>query len=123
MRLFARGLSAAALVLAPLAVAGTPAVAAIPVPTPETTLAPLRTHENAIAGQYIVTLDKTLDPASTAQKIGVKPFFTYSRALRGFAITLSEAQVDTVRAMPGVESVEQNAPVTASAPTHTTGAG
>lgn len=121
MRLFARGLSAAALVLAPLAVAGTPAVAAIPLPTPEATLAPLRTHDNAIAGQYIVTLDKTLDPASTAQKIGVTPFFTYSSALRGFALTLTTPQLDAVRRMPGVTSVEQNASVSAFGLAHTTG--
>ncbi|MFI0895116.1 S8 family peptidase [Streptomyces sp. NPDC020983] len=121
MRLFARGLSAAALVLAPLAATGTPAAAAIPVPTPEATLAPLRTHENAIAGQYIVTLDKALDPASTAQKIGVTPFFTYSSALHGFAITLTTPQLDALRAMPGVTSVEQNAPVSAFGLAHTTG--
>lgn len=113
MRLFARGLSAAALVLAPLAVAGTPAVAAIPVPTPQTALAPLHTHDDAIAGQYIVTLDKSLDPSSTAQKIGVAPFFTYSSALRGFAISLTSSQLDAVRKMPGVQSVEENASVTA----------
>jgi subtilisin family serine protease len=113
MRLFARGLSAAALVLAPLAVAGTPAVAAIPIPTPQATLAPLHTHDNAIAGQYIVTLDKTLDPAATAQKIGVTPFFTYGSALRGFAISLTSSQLDSVRRMPGVQSVEENASVTA----------
>ncbi|MGW5354569.1 S8 family peptidase [Streptomyces sp. NPDC004031] len=120
MRLFARGLSAAALVLAPLVMAGTPAVAAIPLPTPEAPLAPLRTHDNAIAGQYIVTLDRTLDPASTAQKIGVVPFFTYSSALRGFAITLTATQLDAVRRMPGVTSVEQNASVTAFGLAHTT---
>lgn len=113
MRLFARGLSAAALVLAPLTVAGTPAVAAIPLPTPATALAPLRTHDDAVAGQYIVTVQKTLDPSSIAQSIGLKPFFTYSRALRGFAITLDPAQLDTVRRTPGVEAVEENASVTA----------
>ncbi|WP_333770395.1 S8 family peptidase [Streptomyces sp. IBSBF 2435] len=113
MRLFARGLSAAALVLAPLTVAGTPAVAAIPLPAPATALAPLRTHDDAVAGQYIVTVQKTLDPSSVAQNIGLKPFFTYSRALRGFAITLDPAQLDTVRRTPGVEAVEENASVTA----------
>lgn len=113
MRLFARGLCAAALVLAPLAASGTPAVAVVPLPTPQTTLAPLHTHGDAIAGQYIVTLDKSLDPASTAQQIGVAPFFTYDSALRGFAISLTASQLDAVRKMPGVESVEQNAPVTA----------
>ncbi|MFG1805220.1 S8 family peptidase [Streptomyces sp. NPDC049040] len=122
MRLFARGLSAAALVLAPLTVAGTPAVAAIPVPTPATTLAPLHTHAHAVAGQYIVTVQKTLDPSSMAQKTGVKPFFTYSSALRGFAVTLDAAQLDSIRRLRGVESVEENSAVTAFDLAHTTDA-
>ncbi|SHL30244.1 S8 family peptidase [Actinacidiphila paucisporea] len=121
MRFLARGLSAAALVLAPLTVAGTTAVAAIPVPTPAATLAPLRVHDNAIAGQYIVTVQRALDPSAMAQKTGVKPFFTYSSALRGFAITLNSAQLDSVRRMPGVESVEENATVTAYDLAGTTG--
>lgn len=112
MRLFARGLSAA-LVLAPLTAVGTPAVAAIPLPTPATVLAPLRTHDDAVAGQYIVTVQKALDPSSIAQKTGLKPFFTYSSALRGFAVTLDAAQLDSVRRVPGVEAVEENASVTA----------
>ncbi|WP_327290093.1 S8 family peptidase [Streptomyces sp. NBC_01198] len=121
MRLFARGLSAAALVLAPLAAAGTPAVAAIPVPTPAATLAPLRMHDDAVAGQYIVTVQKGLDPSAMAQKTGLKPFFTYNNALRGFAITMNATQLDAVRRMPGVEAVEENAPVTAYDLAGTTG--
>ncbi|CAG7650512.1 S8 family peptidase [Actinacidiphila bryophytorum] len=113
MRLFARGLTAAALVLAPLTAVGTPAVAAIPLPTPAATLAPLRTHADAVAGQYIVTVQKALDPSAMAQKTGVKPFFTYSSALRGFAVTLNSTQLDAVRRMPGVEAVEENATVSA----------
>ncbi|CAG6395110.1 S8 family peptidase [Streptomyces cocklensis] len=120
MRLFARGLSAAAMVLAPLTVAATPAVAAIPLPTPAATLAPLRTHDDALAGQYIVTVQKAFDPSAMAQKSGVKPFFTYSSALRGFAVSLNSRQLDAVRRMSGVEAVEENATVTAYDLAHTT---
>ncbi|WUH92432.1 S8 family peptidase [Streptomyces sp. NBC_00433] len=122
MRFLARGLSAAALVLAPLTAAGTPAVAAIPLPTPAAALAPLRVHDDAIAGQYIVTVQKALDPSAMAQKTGLKPFFTYSSALRGFAITLNSTQLDAVRRMPGVEGVEENATVSAYDLAGTTGA-
>jgi subtilisin family serine protease len=113
MRLLARGLTAAALVIAPLAAVGTPAATATPLPIARTALAPLRTHDNAIAGQYIVTLDTSLDPVLAAQQVGVTPLFTYRTALHGFAIDLTAAQLDLVRRMPGVEEVEQNATVSA----------
>jgi subtilisin family serine protease len=108
------------LVLAPLTVAATPAVAAIPLPTPAATLAPLRTHDDAVAGQYIVTVQKAFEPSAMAQKSGVKPFFTYSSALRGFAVSLNSRQLDAVRRMSGVEAVEENATVTAYDLAHTT---
>jgi subtilisin family serine protease len=113
MRLFARGLSAAALALAPLTAVTTPAAAAIPVPTPAATPAPLQVHDNAVTGQYIVRVQKAMDPSSMVKKMGVKPLFTYNHVMSGFAVSLTATQLDTVRRTPGVESVEENASATA----------
>ncbi|MFD4872370.1 hypothetical protein ACFWOB_03240 [Streptomyces sp. NPDC058420] len=37
-------------------------------------------------GRYIVTLDKLVAPVKTAQRLGLKPTFRYSKALNGFAV-------------------------------------
>ncbi|HEY5832360.1 S8 family peptidase [Streptomyces sp.] len=109
MRLLARGLSAAALLLVPLAVAPSVASADPVQPTP----APLIRSDRAVTGQYIVTLRKNYDAAETVKTVGVKPLFTYGSVMRGFAAVLSSSQLDLVRRTPGVESVEENATATA----------
>ncbi|MBW5481228.1 S8 family peptidase [Streptomyces bambusae] len=108
MRLLARLATATLLATAPLA-AGT-ASAAGPEPTP----VPLHTSANAVPGQYIVTLDKGVDAAKTAAKLGLKPTFVYNSAIRGFAGPLTKSQLDLVRVSPGVKAVEEDARVQAT---------
>jgi subtilisin family serine protease len=115
MRLLARGLSAAALLLVPFAAAPSGA-AAVAAPATEPTpsiLAPLVHADRAVTGQYIVTLRKNMDPAETVKTAGVKPLYTYGNVLRGFAAVLTATQLDAVRRTPGVESVEENGTATA----------
>ncbi|WP_371499766.1 S8 family peptidase [Kitasatospora sp. NBC_00374] len=123
MRPSTRHASAAALLLlAPLAAA--PAASAVGAPAPHrATPAPLHRSAQAIPGQYIVTLTKGLDAGATAQQAvpGLKPLFTYTSVLNGFAAQLTPAQLEAVRKLPGVEAVEEDGvasgtPVTASAP-------
>ena len=86
-----------------------PETGAAPDPTP----APLVTAANAVPGKYIVTLDESADAAAAAKKLGLEPTFVYEKALNGFAVPLSEAQLDLVRKTPGVASVEEDAVVLA----------
>ncbi len=105
MRLLAR-LAAAALLTVPPVAAGT-ASAAAPEPTP----APLKTAANPVPGQYIVTLEKGVDAAEAAQKLGLKPSFVYTSAINGFAVPMTPLQLTIVRNSPGVKSVEEDAKV------------
>ncbi|MFD7097332.1 S8 family peptidase [Streptomyces xanthophaeus] len=105
MRLLARVAAAALLTVTPIA-AGS-ASAAAPEPTP----APLKTSANAVPGQYIVTLEKGVDAAKAAQKLGLKPTFLYSSALNGFAVPLTPLQLTIVRNALGVKAVEEDAKV------------
>ncbi|MGW3327061.1 S8 family peptidase [Streptomyces virginiae] len=107
MRLLARLATAVLLTVTPVA-AGSAATAA-----PEPTPVPLLTSKNAIPGQYVLTLDRTTSPARVAAALGVKPKFTYTSALHGFAATLTAEQLRTARVMAGVKSVEEDANVTA----------
>ncbi|GHI88266.1 S8 family peptidase [Streptomyces xanthophaeus] len=102
---------AAVSLLALTSVAAGSASAAAPEPTP----APLKTAANAVPGQYIVTLDKGVDAAKTAQKLGLKPKFLYSSALNGFAVPLTPLQLTIVRNSLGVKSVEEDAKVQSAA--------
>jgi subtilisin family serine protease len=104
MRLLARGLSAAALLLAPLVLVPTAASAGTTAPTP----APLLRSGRAVAGQYIVTLRKNYDAAETVKAAGVQARYTYGHVMHGFAASLTSTQLDRVRRTPGVESVEEN---------------
>ncbi|MGW1926768.1 S8 family peptidase, partial [Streptomyces massasporeus] len=52
---------------------------------PEPTPAPLVTAANAVPGQYIVTLDETMDAAKATEKLGLRPTFVYDKAINGFA--------------------------------------
>ncbi|MFD0378458.1 S8 family peptidase [Streptomyces sp. NPDC127112] len=116
MRTLAR-LAAAALLTATPVTAGT-ASAAGPEPTP----APLHTAVNAVPGQYIVTLQKGVDAAKTAQKLGLKPNFVYTSAMNGFAVPLTPLQLTIVRNSLGVKAVEEDARVQ-SVPTPSSQAG
>ncbi|MDA5280020.1 protease inhibitor I9 family protein [Streptomyces sp. Isolate_45] len=95
---------------APLA-AASPSASAAPEPTP----APLVRTANPVPGQYIVTLDRLVDPAKTAQKLGLKPTFLYSKALNGFAVPLTDLQLTIVRHSLGVKAVEEDAKVSSPA--------
>lgn len=108
MRLLARGLSAAALLLAPLA--ALPSAAAQPNPAPS---APLLRSGRAVPNQYIVTLGTSVQTASITKKVGVRPMFSYGKVLRGFAATLTPSQVSMLRRTPGVAAVEENGRVDA----------
>ncbi|MDX2394037.1 S8 family peptidase [Streptomyces sp. DK15] len=107
MRMLVRLTTAALLTITP-ALTGT-ASAAAPEPDP----APLFVSANAVPGKYIVTLDKVADTAKITSTLGVKPTFTYSKALNGFAAPLTDFQLRMVRLMPGVKSVETDAKVNA----------
>ncbi|MFJ3198750.1 S8 family peptidase [Streptomyces sp. NPDC086989] len=116
MRLLAR-LAATALLTVPAVAAGTAAA-----DTPEPTPVPLHTAENAVPGQYIVTLEKGQDAAKVAQELGLKPTFVYSKAMTGFAVPLTPLQLQIVRVSPGVKSVEEDAKVqSVPTPTRTPG--
>ncbi|MEV6953164.1 S8 family peptidase [Streptomyces sp. NPDC051183] len=105
MRLLARLATAALLTVTPVA-AGS-ASAAAPEPTP----APLYTSANAVPGKYIVTLEKGVDAAKAAQKLGLSPSFVYGSALNGFAAPMTPLQLTIVRNSLGVKSVEEDAKV------------
>ncbi|MEE1751549.1 S8 family peptidase [Streptomyces sp. SP18CS02] len=114
MRWSARCASAVMLMLFPLAAA--PPTAAEPSPrTPRSALAPLHTKAAPISDQYIVTLKPTsMSAVQVTQRLGVEPLFSYDSALRGFAARLSASQLATVRTLPEVAAVEQDAVVTAT---------
>ncbi|MGW6558971.1 S8 family serine peptidase [Streptomyces hydrogenans] len=69
--------------------------------------------EGAVPGSYIVTLDESA-PAETAKgravpgKFGATIKRTYTSAVNGYAIELSEAQARKLAADPAVKSVVQN---------------
>ncbi|MFJ3516631.1 MULTISPECIES: S8 family peptidase [unclassified Streptomyces] len=109
MRLLARLATAVLLTVTPVAAASASAFAAAPEPTP----APLLTSSNAIPESYIVTLDRTASPARVSAAIGVKAKFTYRTTLNGFAAKLTEKQLQVARQTAGVQSVAQDALVTA----------
>ncbi|MGW0859477.1 S8 family peptidase [Streptomyces sp. NPDC002690] len=93
-----------------LALAGPLATSAASAPTPPAPEpAPLIRAGDPIPGRYVVTLDPLVDAAKTARKLGLAPTFTYSKALNGFAVPLTPAQLTTLRNTPGVTSVEEDA--------------
>ncbi|MFD7081003.1 S8 family peptidase [Streptomyces sp. NPDC002181] len=116
MRLLAR-LAAATLLTVPPIAAGTAAA-----DTPEPTPVPLHTAANAVPGKYIVTLEKGVDAAKAATKLGLKPTFVYTKAMNGFAVPLTPLQLQIVRVSLGVKSVEEDAAVqSVPQPTRTPG--
>ncbi|WKX70168.1 S8 family peptidase [Streptomyces sp. XD-27] len=65
--------------------------------------------KGAIPGQYIVSLASGVSPSAMADRVGIRPMFTYTRVHHGFAAKLTTAQVDMLRNQPGVSAVEQDA--------------
>ncbi|MFD4247019.1 S8 family serine peptidase [Streptomyces sp. NPDC058525] len=108
MRLLAARVTAAAVIALTPVAAGT-ATAAAPEPTP----APLLTTANAIPNDYVVSLNRGVDPVRFVQEAGVKAKFTYTAAFNGFAATLTEQQLRTIRHTYGVRGVAQDGTVTA----------
>ncbi|GAA2504116.1 S8 family peptidase [Streptomyces gobitricini] len=109
MRLFARRTCVALLLLLPLA--ATPSTATA---DDDDRPAPLRTTAAPVPDQYIVTLKPgTTSAVRIAQQLGVTPLHEYSSVLRGFTARLSASQLATVRGLPDVAAVEQDAVVTA----------
>lgn len=104
MRLFAPLAAAALLTVTPVA-AG--AASAAPEPTP----VPLKTAADPVPGRYIVTLEKGVDAAGAAKRLGLKPAFLYTSALNGFAVPLTPLQLTIVRNSLGVKAVEEDAKV------------
>ncbi|MFE9043618.1 S8 family peptidase [Streptomyces sp. NPDC012421] len=76
---------------------------------PDPVPAPLETAANAVPGEYIVTLGRTMNATKAAEKLKLKPTFVYEKAINGFAVPLTAAQLDIVRKTPGVMSVEEDA--------------
>ncbi|WP_431944489.1 S8 family peptidase [Actinacidiphila sp. bgisy167] len=90
---------------------------------PEPPAAPLRmAAQGGITGQYLVTLRPGTDPDSVLRSVEARPMFTYRSVLVGFAARLSDEQVSRLRAVPGVEALEQDARVAAPKPAAQTAA-
>ncbi|MFD9569015.1 S8 family peptidase [Streptomyces sp. NPDC059982] len=105
----------AATVTAALALAAPLATASPSTAAPEPNPAPLIRSGNPVAGKYIVTLDKLVDPAKAAEKLGVKPTFLYTKALNGFAVPLTPLQLTLVRNSLGVKAVEEDSKLSSPA--------
>ncbi|MFF0424756.1 S8 family peptidase [Streptomyces sp. NPDC004520] len=101
------GLALASAALTALAVTAPTASGAAAGPEPPP--APLVTAAHAVPGNYIVTLDRTVDAAGTAERLGLRPTFVYEKAINGFAAPLTDLQLELVRRTPGVTSVEEDA--------------
>ncbi|MFF2227957.1 S8 family peptidase [Streptomyces globisporus] len=111
MRLPARWATAALLLIAPMI--------AIPAPAsadsgPGGVVVEQSTR--AVPGQYIVTLEPELSPDTVLRELGLDPLFRYGNVLHGFAATLTAAELEAVRTVPGVLAVEENAEVAVEAP-------
>ncbi|MDW4902452.1 S8 family peptidase [Streptomyces californicus] len=111
MRLPARWATAALLLIAPLI--GAPATASAD-SGPEGVQ--VEQSARAVPGQYIVTLEPELSPDTVLRELGLSPLFRYGAALHGFAASLTAAELEAVRTVPGVLAVEENAEVTVDAP-------
>ncbi len=111
MRLPARWATAALLLIAPLI--GAPATASAD-SGPEGVQ--VEQSARAVPGQYIVTLEPELSPDTVLRELGLSPLFRYGAALHGFAASLTAAELEAVRTVPGVLAVEENAEVSVDAP-------
>ncbi|MER5966114.1 S8 family peptidase [Streptomyces sp. NPDC002057] len=102
-------LALATAALTALAVTAPTVTASASATAPEPTPAPLVTAANAVPGEYIVTLDKSVDAAEAAKKLNLDPTFVYGTAINGFAAPLTAPQLEAVRRTLGVTSVEEDA--------------
>jgi subtilisin family serine protease len=105
--------TASAIAVAALALGTLSALPATAAPAPEGVIQ-YAGAPNAVAGSYIVTLDEAAADAESkagkaiAAKYGAKIEKTYTTALNGYAVELSEAQAKKLAADPAVDSVVQN---------------
>nr|WP_306292981.1 S8 family peptidase [Streptomyces tsukubensis] len=66
----------------------------------------------AVAGEYIVTVKPSFAPKALMRKLDIRPLFTYSTALHGFAAALTPLQLRLARTQPAVSAIEENGRVT-----------
>lgn len=106
-----RPLLAAGLVAAAAACSDQPPTASAPTGDASLATAPLYAARagEAVPGRYIVVLKESSDPRSVAQAHRARTHRLYSRALKGFAATLTDEQVAALRSNPAVAYVEQDA--------------
>jgi subtilisin len=76
-----------------------------------------------VPGQFIVVLNRGFDPAQVASDHAAVPFHVYRVATRGFAASLSNAQVNALRSDPRVNNVVADRKVTTAAKPGTGGGG
>lgn len=79
-------------------------------PAADTDLAPFTPviGSSAVLGSYIVVLKDDADPRDAMARTGATPTYIYESSIRGFAATLSEAQLNEVRRNPNVAYVEMD---------------
>ncbi|MFE9041866.1 S8 family peptidase [Streptomyces sp. NPDC007818] len=105
--------TAAAIAVAAVALGSLSALPAVAAPPAPEGVIQNAGAEGAIAGSYIVTLEDSA-PAETAEgravaaEYGAKIKKTYTSALNGYSVELSEAQAKKLAADPAVKSVAQN---------------
>ncbi|GGJ78597.1 hypothetical protein GCM10011583_07730 [Streptomyces camponoticapitis] len=75
--------------------------------------APLHRSAAPLLDRYIVSVDAAFDASTLLNRAGVKPLFTYTSVLRGFAAELTPTQLKTIRATPGVTAVEEDSEIEA----------
>src|SRR5262245_31972797 len=68
-----------------------------------------------VPGQFIVLLNRGIDPAQVASDHAAVPFHQYRVASRGFAARLSNAQANALRSDPRVNNVIADRKVTTAA--------
>jgi subtilisin family serine protease len=96
-----------------LAISGVAAPAAA---APDRDEAPLVAAKGRrLAGDYIVVVKGDQDGGAVAARSGVGPRFVYDRALRGFAASLNQQQLDRLRRDAAVEFIEEDSEVTIDA--------
>ena len=70
------------------------------------------------AATYVVTVDRSIPPSQAAERargIGGRIDHVYTTALRGYAVTLSEAAASRLASQPGVVAVERDQVVSVDA--------